>query len=111
MNCRQCGANIEYGATVCPSCGAPVAPPSAPPTYNNPVVANSGDAPNVGFMVLSIFFPVVGLILYLVWKNEYPLKAKSCGKGAIIGVCVEVGLGIILGIVIACAGLSLLTLA
>ena len=29
---------------------------------------------------------LVGLILYLVWKDTMPLRAKSCGKGAIIGV-------------------------
>jgi len=48
------------------------------------------DAPSGGFATLCFFFPVVGLILWLVWKDKTPLKAKSCGKGAIIGVCVEV---------------------
>ena len=39
--------------------------------------------------MLGFFFPLIGLILYLVWKNELPLRARSCGKGALIGVIVQ----------------------
>ncbi|MCL2376767.1 MAG: hypothetical protein FWC76_05145 [Defluviitaleaceae bacterium] len=67
---------------------------------NNP---NVQDGPSVGFMVLSIFFPVVGLILYFVWKDSQPLKAKSCGKGAIIGVIAGVVLAILFIALGACA--------
>jgi hypothetical protein len=28
---------------------------------------------------------MVGLILYLVWKDSYPLRARSCGRGAAWG--------------------------
>jgi len=45
-----------------------------------------GDAPNGGFATLGFFFPLVGLILFLVWKDQTPLKARSAGKGALIGV-------------------------
>ena len=44
------------------------------------------DIPSAGMTVLGFFFPLVGLILYLVFKDEMPLKAKSAGKGALIGV-------------------------
>jgi hypothetical protein len=54
------------------------------------------DAPNMGFAVLSFFLPVVGLILYLVWKDQFPFKAKSCGKGALIGALVEIILPLII---------------
>ena len=37
---------------------------------------------------LGFFIPIVGLILYLVWKDQTPLKAKSAGKGALIGAIV-----------------------
>jgi len=59
-----------------------------------------GDAPNGGYTALGFFFPVVGLILYLVWKDQTPLRAKSAGKGALIGVIVEVGLTIISFVVV-----------
>jgi hypothetical protein len=52
-------------------------------------VVQYGDAPSGGFAVLSFFIPIVGLILWLVWKDQYPKKAKSCGKGALIGAIVS----------------------
>ena len=93
MFCRNCGAQIDDRAEICPKCGVRVNPQSASPaTY---------DAPNAGFAVLGFFFPLIGLILYLVWKDQYPLKAKSCGKGALIGVIVYVAFVILYIILIA----------
>jgi uncharacterized protein YqgC (DUF456 family) len=43
------------------------------------------DKGSVGFAILSFFIPIVGLILFLVWRKEKPKKAKSAGIGAIIG--------------------------
>ena len=43
------------------------------------------DSSSIGFGILGFFIPLVGLILFLVWKNEKPLKAKSCITGAAIG--------------------------
>jgi len=67
------------------------------------------DGKSTGFAVLSFFVPVVGLILYLVWKNETPLKAKSCGKGALIGALVEVGLSCLITVLIFILAGSLLS--
>jgi hypothetical protein len=53
------------------------------------------DARSFGFAALGFFFPVVGLILWLVWKAETPLKAKSAGTGALVGTCIGVGLSLI----------------
>jgi hypothetical protein len=43
------------------------------------------DEPSVGYAMLGAFFPVVGLILYLAWCDTLPFRAKSTGRGAIIG--------------------------
>lgn len=60
-------------------------PPYQQP-YQNPYQAPAGlDIPSGGFNALSFFFPIVGLILYLVWKDTTPNKAKACGKFALIG--------------------------
>jgi hypothetical protein len=58
-----------------------------PPQYRDP-----NDAPSFGFALLGFFIPVVGLILFLVWKDQSPLKAKSAGKGALASVIVWIGL-------------------
>ena len=73
--CSHCGAQIDDNAVICIKCGCQVAQKNT----------NPQDAPNIGFAVLSFFFPLVGLILWLVWMNSSPLKAKSCGKGALVG--------------------------
>lgn len=61
----------------------------------NPVTGEV-DAPNTGMMILSFFFPGIGLILWLVWKDTLPQKAQSCGKGALIGFIVGMVLTILL---------------
>jgi len=61
-------------------------------SYNNNGYNNnyypSRDEPSALYAILCFFFPVVGLILYLVWKEQYPFRAHSCGKGALISVIV-----------------------
>ncbi|MCL2489302.1 MAG: hypothetical protein FWF36_01025 [Propionibacteriaceae bacterium] len=60
-----------------------------------PVYYQEPDAPSGGFAVLGFFFPIVGLILFLVWNDRTPLRAKSAGKGALISVIVYAGIGIL----------------
>lgn len=73
MYCPNCGEQIDDKAVNCPKCGVPV---------KNTAL---DDAPNMGIAILGFFIPLAGLILYLVWKSESPLRAKSAGKGALIG--------------------------
>ena len=84
MYCQNCGEQIDDKAVVCPKCGVPVKNATAP-----------DDAPSTGFAVLGFLFPIIGLILYLVWKSERPLRAKSAGKGALIGFIVGIVFSII----------------
>ena len=99
MHCKNCGKEVNERAAFCPNCGVALNEQTAP--------AASADRPNAGFAVLGFLIPLVGLILYLVWKGTYPLKAKSCGKGALIGVIVEFVLGFVMGIIMALAGAAL----
>lgn len=99
--CKNCGKQINPEKAFCPYCGAekgaaapqqaaqpaPAAPVNVNLVNNTPAVP---DAPNMGFAVLGFFFPLIGLILWLIWKDQTPLKAKSCGKGALVGVIVSV---------------------
>lgn len=58
------------------------------------------DSSSVGFGILSFFFPIDGLILFLVWKGETPRKAKSCGIGALIGVIFNIVVSICYAVII-----------
>ncbi|MBP3291914.1 MAG: zinc ribbon domain-containing protein [Clostridia bacterium] len=78
--CSKCGKEINEEAVVCIHCGCRVE--SAP--------YQEEDKKSPGFGVLGFFFPLIGLILYCVWKDKTPLKAKSAGKGALIGFILEV---------------------
>jgi hypothetical protein len=51
-----------------------------------------------GYAVLGFFIPLVGLILFLMWKDgAFPQRARSAGKGALIGVIVNFVLGCVVG--------------
>ncbi len=100
MFCSKCGKEILDDAIICPGCGC-----ATGNTLPNAKSNNPADAPSAGYGVLGFFFPLIGLILYLVWKNELPLRAKSCGKGALIGVitCVVAYILMFVGL-FACVG-------
>ena len=94
MYCPNCGQEIDDKAVVCPKCGVPVSGKKA---------TNPNDASSFGWAFLGFLVPIVGLILFLVWKDESPLKAKSCGKGALVSVIVSAAIGIIYACIVACA--------
>ena len=78
--CTQCGAKAEISANFCPKCGRSLAIEKKP----------KEDKKSVGWGILGFFIPLVGFILYLVWRNEKPLRAKSVGIGTLVAVCVSV---------------------
>ena len=93
--CRNCGAQIGDDTVFCPRCGTRVKEYVAyrQPQYND-------DTGSFGWAVLGFFVPVVGLILYLVWKDTKPRTAATAGKGALCSVIIE----FVLFLLIMCAG-------
>lgn len=55
---------------------------------NNTNVTNVDDKGGFLWGLLGCCIPIVGLILFLVWKDNKPKTAKSAGIGAIVGVVV-----------------------
>lgn len=53
----------------------------------------------VGWGVLGFFIPIVGFILWLIWKDEHPARAKSAGIGCLVSICLGV-VGVILYVVL-----------
>ncbi len=87
MYCKNCGQQIDEKTIYCPHCEANISIGSS--------VAVS-DAPNIGFAIIGFIIPIVGLILYLVYESKQPQKAKSAGKGALIGFITKVVISILL---------------
>jgi hypothetical protein len=90
--CPNCGKEIEGKPAFCLHCGYQLSSTKAT-VINNTIY--STDANSSGFNALSFFFPVIGLILYLVWKDQYPVKSKGIGKWTIIGAITGFVFGII----------------
>jgi len=91
--CTRCGSEIDDSAIFCPKCGQQQGQgfnyQYQQPFYAAPTYTPEDLAPSRGYAVLSFFFPFVGLILWLVWRNTKPGKAESCAKGALASTCVN----------------------
>ena len=101
--CPDCGKEMSASEEFCSACGKQRTMPAqgTQPVFQQPVHPQMGyipDAPSGGMTALGFFFPIVGLILYLVWKDQTPLKANSAGKGALIGFIVGMALSILVPI-------------
>ena len=70
---------------------------------NTNVVEDKG-----GFLwgLLGCCIPIVGLILFLVWKDTKPKTAKAAGIGALVCVVLAVIYYIIMFVIIGAAALS-----
>lgn len=83
--CKNCGAPIDDKAVICPSCGVPQ-------------TAASPDGGGFGWGVLGCCIPIVGLVLFLVWKDTKPNSAKAAGIGALVSVGATVLMYFLLGV-------------
>ena len=131
MFCKSCGQQMDDFAQACPKCGAattsqtpPPPPPPAqqyqppayqPPQYQQPQyqqpvyqqpyqAAPVPDVASGGMKFLAFCFPIIGLILFFVWKDQKPLSAKSMLKLAIIGFVVVNVVPTIIYIILMAAG-------
>lgn len=86
--CKFCGNRINADAEICNYCGKRLKPS-----------VNISDSGSFGWGVLGFFQPLIGLILYLVWKDEKPNNARIAGKGALISVILNVLFGVVAFIV------------
>ncbi|MGL4849047.1 MAG: zinc-ribbon domain-containing protein [Clostridium sp.] len=90
MYCKNCGKEIDDKAVVCIHCGVPTK------------IEAANDNGGFGWGLLGCCIPIVGLILFLVWKDSKPKTGKAAGIGALVGVIIIVvfyalifGLGIL----------------
>ena len=96
MYCKNCGKEIDDLAVVCPNCGVA--------TGNNQPA--SDDTGSIGWGLLGCCIPIVGLILFLVWRDTKPKNSKAAGIGALVSVYVSVLWYIIMVVVGVGAGVA-----
>lgn len=102
MKCKYCGHELQDGSTFCTQCGRSLGEKPkmkvarAIGEEKPDVIVLPKDGPSFGFAFLSFLIPLVGLVLYLVWKDLLPRRAHSCGFGALVSVVVSLVLNVIL---------------
>lgn len=122
--CKSCGNNLYGNKVKCPFCGEPIRNTGYSSTgrtinnnnniyntsnnsqsnYNNNMSSNRtvtpshhADSGGSGWGLLGFCVPLVGIILYFVWKDERPYTAKACLNGALISIGISVFLNVIAG--------------
>ncbi len=88
MYCKNCGRTVDDTSSYCNNCGARI--------DNKPNADASEDSLSLGFAIFGFFIPIVGLILFLIYEEKKPKRAKLAVKGALIGFITEIVLAIIL---------------
>ena len=112
--CSYCGSDVDDSTLFCPNCGSAMSQTTNNNGFNsgfgnaggafnagfgaNNGAGNNGFNPyttppqetrghrrNAGFAVISFLFPIVGIILYFVWRNEDPKSARRMLSWGIAG--------------------------
>lgn len=93
MYCPNCGANVNEKAEFCVNCGINIH------KFSSKQTVAPDDKANIWVNLLSLCcFPIVGIILYFVWKDNRPKAAKSALIFGIIGFIISIIIGLIFGI-------------
>ncbi len=64
------------------------APPQTQQTSQQNATAAVEEGGTAGWAILGFLIPIIGLILFIVWKDSKPKSSSAAGKGALIGVIV-----------------------
>ena len=86
--CKKCGREIDNAATHCSYCGAA--------QNDAPAAPQAVDNGGIGWGLLGCLIPIVGLILFLVWRDSKPKTSKAAGVGALVSVIISVVLYVVL---------------
>ena len=84
--CSKCGKEIMNEAVICVHCGCPIEGAQNP----NQVIREE-DKVSVGLCILSVLFPIFGIIYWPVNHKRVPKRAQACGCYALASFIVALG--------------------
>ena len=61
----------------------------AQPTYAMPTQQAVNDSGSIGWGILGFLIPIVGIVLYFVWRNTKPKSGKVALIGALISIAIN----------------------
>ncbi len=82
MFCKNCGQEIDNNADMCIHCGIA--------TGKNSSSLNRIDEPSHLPGIAGCCFPLVGIILYFMWKDEKPKSANLVIKWTLAGIAMGI---------------------
>ncbi len=93
--CSKCGKEINDEAVVCIHCGCQT---------SKGAVSNNTDRPATGVeILLTVLWPILGAILYYVYKSNKPTASKQLNKVSIISFLAWFAIGFLLSVLAASA--------
>lgn len=102
--CQSCGVETKPEQELCINCGSKLL--SGRGGGGAAPVSPEEDKPSGLINAVACCIPIVGLILFLVWRDERPFSAKSAGKWALIGFIASIILIVIVYAVLFFIGLA-----
>lgn len=103
MFCSSCGKTATDGAQFCPGCGKPLTQDGQQSYNQQPQQQYCGRKPispydRGGFWWGALGYitaGVISIVLYVIWKDEYPKRAHAILIGTIVGIVSSVVFAII----------------
>jgi hypothetical protein len=94
MYCSQCGLSNWDDAKFCAGCGMSIGKGTMQDIpvgayFGNAPQARSGEGGVFWWGLLSVLIPIVGIVLFLCWRNKYPRRAKVCLWCGVISMAIN----------------------
>lgn len=89
--CRKCGKEIDEEAIICIHCGCATGNAVATQKESTDREANGGE------LLVAFLFPIVGAILYYIYKADKPTAAQKINKISIAAFFMWFALGLLYG--------------
>ncbi|MFH5881270.1 MAG: hypothetical protein ACNA7U_01965 [Candidatus Izemoplasmataceae bacterium] len=86
IRCNVCTTNNESNARYCKRCGAQLEQQSK----QQNIIVTVDEPAGCLLTLIAIIWPIVGIILYILWFNNYPRRASSILTATIIGIVINI---------------------
>ena len=87
IRCNVCTTNNDTNARYCKRCGAQLVDPRSQQQSQTIIIVDQPAGCLLTF--IAVLWPIVGIILYIIWYQKYPRRASSILTATIIGILIN----------------------